>query len=467
MSFTSVYNIFIISFLFQCQIRYTHFDMARKNRSDKNVMEELDGKGKNLLALTGVFYTDSNETTYQTGVIRTNCVDCLDRTNTAQFAMGRAALAYQLHKFGFLKADSRLEFDSECCSMLESLYEIQGDTLALQYGGSQLVHRIKTYRKTAAWTSQGSDIMQNLSRYYSNTFSDQEKQQSINLFLGLYIPYENTDGEHLWEMTTDYNLHNPISVDDDKKDEKELTMWYSDIIRKNLPFSTSTANKIVKELIRIHSLDLEMIDLYSNYHLTYKLTSLEENIAYQISQISQRTITPTYRTNFSPFEPTRRTTQPVKTPTSIDMNSSSDDEDTSEEDDDDTHSSLRSSIAEQRQMEKKSYFTDSLPSDCKTIYGFELTNPDKESMTKYKGYVNFQKRSQPSAEKSDKKQKPIVLESSVNYKDSSEQVTEPQVTESDKRKYENYCKLIINPEYDENSSSIDVIEKYINFKFEL
>lgn len=35
-----------------------------------------------------------------------------------------------------------------------------GDTLALQYGGSQLVHRIKTYRKTAAWTSQGNDFMQ-------------------------------------------------------------------------------------------------------------------------------------------------------------------------------------------------------------------------------------------------------------------------------------------------------------------
>lgn len=40
-----------------------------------------------------------------------------------------------------------------------------GDTLALQYGGSQLVHRIKTYRKTAAWTSQGNDFMQ-VSEYF-------------------------------------------------------------------------------------------------------------------------------------------------------------------------------------------------------------------------------------------------------------------------------------------------------------
>lgn len=32
----------------------------------------------------------------QTGVIRTNCVDCLDRTNTAQFAVGKCALGYQV-----------------------------------------------------------------------------------------------------------------------------------------------------------------------------------------------------------------------------------------------------------------------------------------------------------------------------------------------------------------------------------
>ena len=58
--------------------------------------------------------------------------------------------------------------------MLEEMYEDQGDTLALQYGGSQLVHRIKGYRKIAPWTSSSRDIMQTLSRYYSNAFSGEE-----------------------------------------------------------------------------------------------------------------------------------------------------------------------------------------------------------------------------------------------------------------------------------------------------
>lgn len=37
------------------------------------------------------------ENSLQTGVIRVNCVDCLDRTNTAQFALGKCALAYQVN----------------------------------------------------------------------------------------------------------------------------------------------------------------------------------------------------------------------------------------------------------------------------------------------------------------------------------------------------------------------------------
>lgn len=32
----------------------------------------------------------------QTGLVRVNCVDCLDRTNTAQFAIGKCVLAYQV-----------------------------------------------------------------------------------------------------------------------------------------------------------------------------------------------------------------------------------------------------------------------------------------------------------------------------------------------------------------------------------
>ena len=34
----------------------------------------------------------------QTGLVRTNCVDCLDRTNTAQYVVAKAALGLQVKK---------------------------------------------------------------------------------------------------------------------------------------------------------------------------------------------------------------------------------------------------------------------------------------------------------------------------------------------------------------------------------
>ena len=55
--------------------------------------------------------------------------------------------------------------------ILEEVYEDLGDTLALQYGGSQLVHRIQTYRKVAPVATHGRDIYQTIHRYYRNAFT--------------------------------------------------------------------------------------------------------------------------------------------------------------------------------------------------------------------------------------------------------------------------------------------------------
>jgi hypothetical protein len=46
--------------------------------------------GKPFVGLHGM------EGRLQTGVIRVNCVDCLDRTNTAQFAIGKCTLGFQV-----------------------------------------------------------------------------------------------------------------------------------------------------------------------------------------------------------------------------------------------------------------------------------------------------------------------------------------------------------------------------------
>ncbi|KAL0333655.1 UNVERIFIED_CONTAM: Phosphoinositide phosphatase SAC4 [Sesamum angustifolium] len=71
----------------------------------------------------------------QKGVLRTNCIDCLDRTNVAQYAYGLAALGHQLCALG-VTTSTRIDLDDPLAEELMGCYERMGDTLAHQYGGS-------------------------------------------------------------------------------------------------------------------------------------------------------------------------------------------------------------------------------------------------------------------------------------------------------------------------------------------
>lgn len=72
---------------------------------------------------------------FQSGVLRTNCIDCLDRTNVAQYAYGLAALGRQLHALG-LTDNLKVDADSSIAAALMDMYQSMGDALAHQYGGS-------------------------------------------------------------------------------------------------------------------------------------------------------------------------------------------------------------------------------------------------------------------------------------------------------------------------------------------
>lgn len=72
---------------------------------------------------------------FQSGVLRTNCIDCLDRTNVAQYAYGLAALGRQLHAMGLTDVP-KIDPDSSIAAALMDMYQSMGDALAQQYGGS-------------------------------------------------------------------------------------------------------------------------------------------------------------------------------------------------------------------------------------------------------------------------------------------------------------------------------------------
>ncbi|XP_052810546.1 polyphosphoinositide phosphatase-like isoform X2 [Mya arenaria] len=274
------------------QMIYIGFDMAHYTKKQSNdVFDRLAGISRFCVKQTGFFLHlpqmregfwsqeeyegvkgfKTSTGCKQTGAVRTNCVDCIDRTNTAQFAVGKCALAYQLCALGVLPVPD-LDFDTDCVTMLEELYEDQGNTIALQYGGSNLVHRIEGYRKIAPWKAHSVDIFNTLSRYYSNAFSDMEKQQAMNVFLGVFLPRENEPC--IWDLPTDFYLHNP-DVQGSTLNRKRYTMWCDQPIFDHLPLPYDEACKTRNCLVQVMSKDDEAVNMFFENYKPYRLTELK------------------------------------------------------------------------------------------------------------------------------------------------------------------------------------------------
>lgn len=200
------------------QLEFCSFDMSAAQRSRQvDVISYLSGVAEEVIEKTKFFHSghdpnyklfQSEEAVFnddgepeengetqksgyrptpllQAGVCRTNCIDCIDRTNAAQFVVGKAALAHQLHALGIIKSKIA-PYDSDAVDILTNMYHDLGDTIALQYGGSHLVNTLQTYRKTGnQYKSHARDTLEGLKRFYANSFADADKQASINLFLGI------------------------------------------------------------------------------------------------------------------------------------------------------------------------------------------------------------------------------------------------------------------------------------------
>lgn len=76
------------------------------------------------MTLTGFFHDGScnfDDMRLQNGVARTNCIDCLDRTNAAQFVIGKRALGHQLYTLGIID-DPSIEYDTDAVNLFTHMW---------------------------------------------------------------------------------------------------------------------------------------------------------------------------------------------------------------------------------------------------------------------------------------------------------------------------------------------------------
>ncbi|KAF2265735.1 polyphosphoinositide phosphatase-like protein Fig4 [Lojkania enalia] len=210
------------------KILYEAFDMARASKTrGQDVISTLENLAERVLRKTGFFHNGDSEfdtPQVQNGVARTNCIDCLDRTNACQFVVGKRALGRQLQALGVIEGNT-VEYDTDCVDIFTHMFHGHGDTIAIQYGGSHLVNTMATYRKLNHWQSSSRDMVESFKRYYHNSFLDSQRQEAYNLFLGNYIFAQ--DQPMLWDLTTDYYLHHEDPRSWLYKPRRDYIEWFT------------------------------------------------------------------------------------------------------------------------------------------------------------------------------------------------------------------------------------------------
>ncbi|KAG5952803.1 hypothetical protein E4U53_007957 [Claviceps sorghi] len=258
------------------KIIHKAWDMSRASKvRGGDVIGNLELIAESVVTTTGFFQNGDDRTSQmqiQNGIGRTNCIDCLDRTNAAQFVIGKKALGYQLHALGILN-DTSVDYDTDAVNLFTHMWHDHGDTIAVQYGGSQLVNTMETYRKINQWTSHSRDMIESFKRYYNNSFLDSQRQEAYNLFLGNYVYSQHQP--LLWELSTDYYLHHIHPRDWSTTKSKNYIKWY-DSSHLN---PRTVSGPSVKRKLSVEAVD----DYWLEYYRPATLSSFPKMFAYKMN----------------------------------------------------------------------------------------------------------------------------------------------------------------------------------------
>ncbi|XP_029034704.1 phosphatidylinositide phosphatase SAC2 isoform X1 [Osmia bicornis bicornis] len=132
----------------------------------------------------------------QKGVFRVNCIDCLDRTNVVQTALGKAVMEMQFSKLGLIPPDGTLPTNIR--QTFQLLWANNGDIISKQYAGTNALKGDYTRTGERKFTGLMKDGMNSANRYFQHHFMDDIRQAAIDTMLGNPIDVNqlNTDWSH-------------------------------------------------------------------------------------------------------------------------------------------------------------------------------------------------------------------------------------------------------------------------------
>lgn len=150
----------------------------------------------------------------QEGVFRTNCLDCLDRTNIIQTLISRIAL-----EGFFTLCNSRASPDFWVRH--SGLWADNGDCLSKIYAGTGALKTSFTRHGKMSLAGAFADARKSAARMYINNFTDKSRQNNIDTLLGrlisqspvqLYDPINDFVGAELRKRTAEYSSPKQIRI---------------------------------------------------------------------------------------------------------------------------------------------------------------------------------------------------------------------------------------------------------------
>ena len=116
----------------------------------------------------------------QEGVFRTNCLDCLDRTNLIQTIISQMAVeAFLGHRAEYATADFWMRHSS--------LWADNGDALSRIYAGTGALKSSFTRHGKMSLAGAIADARKSATRLYINNFADKSRQNTIDMLLGRLV----------------------------------------------------------------------------------------------------------------------------------------------------------------------------------------------------------------------------------------------------------------------------------------
>ncbi|XP_044473947.1 phosphoinositide phosphatase SAC8 isoform X2 [Mangifera indica] len=171
------------------KVRYVSFDFHHicGNSNFDNlyilydqILEEFEKQGYLLVDAEGNIIQE------QKGVVRSNCIDCLDRTNVTQSYLAQKSLSLQLQRIGVLTPTECISLFNEEYMKFRALWAEHGDEISLEYAGTYAMKGDLVRYGKQTLSGLIRDGMTAISRYYLNNFHDGVRQDALDLISGHY-----------------------------------------------------------------------------------------------------------------------------------------------------------------------------------------------------------------------------------------------------------------------------------------